>query len=80
MTPEEQQAAEQELIRFQEQNPDYWGEQDENGVDIARLRENLRLTPVERLQRLEASRSLFDIIPSHAQRKNTIHRGGTNLL
>ena len=44
------------LLKWQEANPTVWGEQDENGVDIARLRQNLRLTPAERLQRLEAGR------------------------
>ena len=39
------------LIRFQEENPHYWGDQDENGVDMARLRENLKLTPAERIRR-----------------------------
>ena len=28
-----------------------YGEQDENGVDISLLRENLKLTPTERLQK-----------------------------
>lgn len=41
----------EDLIRFQEENPNYWGDQDENGVDLARLRENLKLTPAERIQR-----------------------------
>ena len=39
-----------DLIRWQEENPDIWGDQDENGVDLARLRENLKLTPAERLR------------------------------
>lgn len=47
MTEAEQRAAEEELIRFQTENPDYWGDQDENGVDLARLRENLKLTPAD---------------------------------
>ena len=51
MTEAEQRAAEEELIRFQRENPDYWGDQDENGVDLARLRENLKLTPAERIRR-----------------------------
>ena len=41
----------EDLIRFQEENPNYWGDQDENGVDLTRLRENLKLTPAERIQR-----------------------------
>ena len=39
------------LIQSQEENPDVWGDQDENGVDLARLRENLILTPAERIRR-----------------------------
>lgn len=31
-----------------------FGEQDENGVDLSLLRENLKLTPTERLLRLQA--------------------------
>jgi hypothetical protein len=42
--------ANEALIRFQEENPDYWGDQDENGVDLVRLRENLKLTPAERIR------------------------------
>ena len=45
-----------EYIRWQEENPDVWGDQDENGVDIARLRENLKLTPLERLRKMDAGR------------------------
>lgn len=29
-----------------------FGEQDENGVDVSLLRENLKLTPTERVQRM----------------------------
>jgi hypothetical protein len=36
-----------------------YGEQDENGIDIALLRENLRLTPTERLSRLQQSHAFF---------------------
>ena len=28
--------------------PDYYGEQDENGVDLSLIRENLKLSPTER--------------------------------
>jgi len=38
--------------RFQEYTHGY-GEQDENGVDLSLLRENLKLTPVERIRRLQ---------------------------
>jgi hypothetical protein len=46
----------EDLIRYQEEHPDWWGDQDENGIDLARLRENLQLTVAERLERMEASR------------------------
>jgi hypothetical protein len=29
----------------------YYGEQDENGIDISLIRENLRLSPLERIRR-----------------------------
>lgn len=64
MSPKEQKAAEEELIRFQQENPDYWGDQDENGVDLARLRENLKLTPAERLRKLEAGRRSLEWLRS----------------
>lgn len=36
--------------------PDYYGEQDENGVDLSLIRENLKLTPLERLRKHERAR------------------------
>jgi predicted nucleotidyltransferase len=36
-----------------------FGEQDENGVDVSLLRENLRLTPTQRLQKLQRFLSLY---------------------
>lgn len=48
-------------IRWQEENPNVWGDHDENGVDLARLRENLKLTPAERLRRMEKGRN-FPIV------------------
>jgi len=48
MTEQENEEANLALIRWQQENPDVWGDQDENGVDLARLRENLKLTPAER--------------------------------
>ena len=47
LTPEE----EQYILDWVEANP--MPDQDENGVDLGRLRENLKLTPAERLDRLE---------------------------
>ena len=29
----------------------YYGEQDENGIDLSLIRENLKLTPLERIRR-----------------------------
>ncbi len=46
-------------IKWQEDNPYVWGDQDENGVDLTWLRENLKLTPAERLRKLDANRSIF---------------------
>ena len=34
----------------------YYGEQDENGVDLSLIRENLKLTPLERIRRADAAR------------------------
>ena len=83
MTPEEQRAAEEEIIRFQEENPDYWGDQDENGVDLARLRENLNLTPAERLTRLGmalAVTHLLGINNGRNQRNHTAaYAGGESI-
>jgi hypothetical protein len=42
-----------------------YGEQDENGVDISLLRENLKLTPAERLDKLQ---NLVRGIPINARR------------
>jgi len=36
-----------------------FGEQDENGVDVSLLRENLKLTPIERLRRLQQAHEFF---------------------
>ncbi len=33
--------------------PHYYGEQDENGIDLSLIRENLKLTPLERMVRAE---------------------------
>ena len=36
--------------------PDYYGEQDENGIDLSLIRENLKLTPLERIRKADAAR------------------------
>ena len=46
--------AEKYLRRLQD--PHWYGEQDENGVDLSLIRENLKLTPEERLLRGDHAR------------------------
>jgi len=58
-----------ELIRWQEENPYVWGNQDENGVDLARLRENLKLTPAERLSQLDRGRQLLRLFQDARTRR-----------
>jgi hypothetical protein len=41
--------SEEEYLRKM-QDPHWYGEQDENGVDLSIIEENLRLTPLERLR------------------------------
>ena len=36
--------------------PDYYGEQDPNGIDLSLIRENLKLTPLERIRKADAHR------------------------
>jgi hypothetical protein len=36
--------------------PSWYGEQDGNGVDLSLIRENLRLTPLERIRKADAAR------------------------
>ena len=44
--------------------------QDENGMDLSHLRENLRLTPAERLRKLErALEGLAQVRPTAAARE-----------
>jgi hypothetical protein len=42
---------EQEAFLKKLADPHYFGEQDENGVDVSLIRENLKLSPVERLRK-----------------------------
>jgi hypothetical protein len=37
-------------------DPHYYGDQDENGVDLSLIRENLKLSPEERLVRADRAR------------------------
>ena len=36
--------------------PGWYGDQDENGVDLSLIREMLRLTPTERIRRMDRAR------------------------
>lgn len=36
--------------------PHWYGEQDENGIDLSIIRENLKLTPLERIRRADRAR------------------------
>ena len=53
-------------------DPHYYGDQDENGVDLSLIRENLELSPLERLRKMNRiTQSLVSLrarvrrIPSH---------------
>ena len=36
--------------------PNYYGEQDANGIDLSLIRENLKLTPLERIRKADGAR------------------------
>ena len=42
--------------RGQDHSHHYYGEQDENGIDLSLIRENLELTPLERIRRGDLAR------------------------
>jgi hypothetical protein len=52
----------------QSESIDY-GDQDENGVDLSLLRENLRRTPTERLIRLEQAAASLDALKRNAVKR-----------
>jgi hypothetical protein len=68
------------LIRWQEENPDVWGDQDENGVDLARLRENLKLTPAERLRQHDLALSLALEMKEAGERHRISQKSGQRIL
>lgn len=47
-----------------------YGEQDENGIDLSLLRGNLRLTPTERLIRLESAANDLKAIVRNARTRH----------
>ena len=50
-------------------DPKWYGEQDENGVDLSLIRENLKLTPEERLLKADAGRRSAVEHMEHARAK-----------
>ena len=68
-----------DLIRFQQENPNYWGDQDENGVDLARLRENLKLTPAERIDQHEAARWLAVQVKEAGEKRRASQKSRTGV-
>ncbi len=46
------QHADDEWLRYC--GPNWYGEQDENGIDLSLIRENLKLTPLERIRKAES--------------------------
>jgi len=55
--------------------PGYYGEQDENGVDLSVIRENLKLTPLERIRRADAARRQA-LLPLEYGRRSRENRDG----
>ena len=53
--------------------PNWYGEQDENGIDLSLIRENLKLTPLERMIKAEAAehdtRLLLDYGRRHREKQ-----------
>ena len=67
------------LIRWQEENPNVWGDQDENGIDLAHLRENLKLTPAERLRQHGRARLFAAQVEEAGERYRQAHRNSPRL-
>ena len=51
------------------QGPLYYGEQDENGIDLSLIRENLKLTPSQRLVRGDRARQNALQLLEHGRRQ-----------
>lgn len=52
--------------------PDYYGEQDENGIDLSLIRENLKLTPLERIRRGDKARKQALRLLDYGQRHRNL--------
>ena len=54
---------EQEAYLKKLADPHYYGDQDENGIDLSLIRENLKLSPLERLRKgSRARRSAMELL------------------
>lgn len=69
-------SAEEYLKRMRD--PKWYGEQDENGVDLSLIRSNLKLTPKERLLRADQgwrdALELLEYARRHAQKQAAKNR------
>ena len=57
-----------EEYRRRSADPRWYGEQDENGMDLSLIRENLRLTPTERVRKGDLGTSSAIRIRSQVKR------------
>jgi hypothetical protein len=51
--------------------PHSYGEQDENGVDLSLIRENLKLSPLQRLRRMDRGARAMEELRKHVRRIGT---------
>ena len=70
---EEERLQREKLYAYLNAHP--YGEQDENGVDVSLLRENLKLTPRERLAKLQY---ILRTIPIGDKEGGNTERDGTH--
>ena len=57
-------------------DPVYYGEQDDNGIDLSLIRENLKLSPLERVRKADQARrqALRLLEYGRRHRKNAIRK------
>ncbi len=61
-------APDQEWLRYC--GPNWYGEQDENGIDLSLIRENLKRTPEERIRRADRARRQALKLLEHARQRD----------
>ena len=49
--------------------PNWYGEQDENGVDLSLIRENLKLSPKERIRKADLARRQAQKLQEYGRRQ-----------